>query len=118
MANQKSQRNSCPARPHLDTPKDGCSTVWTEAIVKLLLCIVDEGIVLQLTRDELNLGILKVDIHAESRDSPGLIVSAMADSYACGVPVSLVTYSTTAAATVMNFFFTHVSLQCELGEFR
>ena len=86
--------------------------------MKLLLCIVDEGIVLQLTRDELNLGILKVDIHAESRDSPGPIVSAMADSYACGVPVSLVTYSTTAAATVMNFFFTHVSLQCELGEFR
>ena len=61
MANQKSQRNFCPARPHLDTPKDGCSTVWTEAIVKLPFCIVEEGIVLQLTRGDLNLGILKVE---------------------------------------------------------
>ena len=86
--------------------------------MKLPLCIVDEGIVLQLTRGDLNLGILKVDIHAESRASPRLTVSAMTDCYACGIAVGLVTHSTTAAATVMKFFFTHVSLQFELWEFR
>ena len=73
--------------------------------------------VLQLTRDDLNLRILKVDIHAESRASPGLTASAMTDSYMRGVAVGLITHSATAAATAMKFLFTHVSLQFELGEF-
>ena len=85
--------------------------------MKMPICIVDERIVLQFTRGDLNLGILKVDIHAESRASPGLTVSAMTDCYSCGVAVSLVTNSTTAATTAMKFFFTHVSLQFELGAF-
>ena len=82
--------------------------------MKLPLCIVDAGIVLQLTRYDLNLGILKVDIHAESRASSVLTVSAMTDCYACRVAESLVTYSTTAAATAIKFFFTYVSLHFEL----
>ena len=82
--------------------------------MKLPLCIVEEGIVIQLTRGDLNLGILKVDIHAESRASAGLTVSAMTDCDACRVAVSLVTHSTTAAANAMKFFFTHVALHFEL----
>ena len=101
---------SCPARSHLDPPKDLRSTVWTEAIVKLLLCVVEEGIVLQLTRSDLNLRILKVDILAWSRAGLSLIVSAMTNSYVYRAAVSLVTHSTKAAATAMKFFFTHVSL--------
>ena len=85
--------------------------------MKLPLCIVEEGIVLQLNRVDLNLRIFKVDIYAESRAGAGLTVSAMTGCYAYGVAVYLVTHSITATTTAMQFFFTSVSLQFELGKF-
>lgn len=107
---------SGPTWAHLNSPEDRSSTFWAEAVVKVTICIVREGIFLQFTWRDLDLRILKIDIHAKSRACSCLAVTTMTDSRSGWFAMTFVANGTAATPTCMSFLLIHRSLHLWFGK--